>query len=125
MRASVFGCASVFVLVLFLFFLIFVIGQTVPTPLSLTEDHWMDVRARGWNLLVIEEEREKKKTWKTFCTLEWPAFGVGWLPKGTFDLPTIRAVRAVVVQKGPGSHPDEQPYIIAWEDLAQCPPQWV
>jgi hypothetical protein len=48
-----------FVLVLFLFFLIFVMGQTVSTPLSLTEDHWADIRARGQNLSVIV----KKKTW--------------------------------------------------------------
>ena len=63
----------------------------------------MDVRARGQNLSVMV----KKKLWQTFCTSEWPAFGVGWLPEGTFDLPTIRAVRAVVFQEGPEAHPDQ------------------
>jgi hypothetical protein len=37
----------------------------------------MDVRARGQNLSVMV----KKKLWQTFCTSEWPAFGVGWCPR--------------------------------------------
>ena len=106
---------SVFILYLFL---VFVMGQTVSTLLYLTEDHWTDVRARGRNLSV----RVKKKPWQTYCTSEWPTFGVAWPPKGTFDLPTIRAVKAIVFQEGPGSHPDQQPYITVWEDLAQFPP---
>jgi hypothetical protein len=112
--------SSVSVAVLFLF-VVFVMGQTVSTPLSLTKDHWTDIRARGQNLSVIV----KKKPWLTFCSSEWPAFGVGWPPKGTFDLPTIRAIKAVVFQEGPGSHPDQQPYITVWEDLAQYLPLWV
>ena len=102
---------SVFILSLFL---VFVMGQTVSTPISLTKDHWTDVRARGQNLSVIV----KKKPWHAYCTSEWHAFGVGWPPEGMFDLPTIRAVKAVVFQEGPGSHPDQQPYITVWEDLA-------
>ena len=78
----------------------------------------MDVRARGQNLSVMV----KKKLWQTFCTSEWPAFGVGWPPEGTFDLPTIRALRAVVFQEGLQAHPDQQPYITVWEDLARYPP---
>jgi hypothetical protein len=109
------------VFLLFLFFLVLVVEQTVSTPLSLTEDHWMDIRARGWNLSVMV----KKKPWQTFCTSEWPAFGVGWPPEGTFDLPTIRALRAVVFQEGLQAHPDQQPYITVWEDLMRFPPQWV
>ena len=106
------------VFVLFLVFLIFVMGKTVSTPLSLTEDHWMDVRARGQNLSVTV----KKKLWQTFCTSEWPAFWVGWPPEGTFDLPTIRAMRAIVFQEGPETHPDQQLYITVWEDLVRFPP---
>ena len=109
---------SVFVLSLFLFL---VMGQSVSTPLSLTEDHWTDVRARGQNLSVIV----KKKPWQSYCTLEWPTFGVGWPPEGTFHLPTIRAVKAIVFQEGSGSYPDQQPYITVWEDLARFPPAWV
>ena len=109
---------SVIVLCLLLFF---TMGQTVSTPLSLTKDHWTDVRARGRNLSV----KVKKKPWMTFCSSEWPVFGVGWPAEGTFYLPTIRAVKAIVFQEGPGSHPDQQPYIMVWEDLARYPPPWV
>ena len=108
------------VLFLYLLFFVFVMGQTVTTPLSLTKDHWMEIRARGRNLSV----EIKKKQWQTFCASEWPDFGVGWPPIGTFGLPTIRAVKAVVFHEGPGSHPDQQPYITVWEDLARSPPQW-
>ena len=81
-------------------------------------DYWTDIRLRGQNLSVTV----KKKLWQTFCTSEWPAFGVGWPPEGTFDLPTIRALRAVVFQEGLQAHPDQQPYITVWEDLARYPP---
>ena len=109
---------SVFILSLFL---VFVMGQTVSTLLYLTEDHWTDVRARGRNLSV----RVKKKPWLTFCSSEWPAFGVGWPAEGMFDLPTIRAIKAIVFQEGPGLHADQQPYITVWEDLARYSPPWV
>jgi hypothetical protein len=118
-------CLDVLVSLVFVFvlslFLVSVMGQTVSTPLSLTEDHWTDVRARGQNLSVIV----KKKPWQSYCTSEWPTFGVGWPPEGTFYLPTIRAVKAIVFQEGPGSPPDQQPYITVWEDLAQFLSAWV
>ena len=95
--------------------------QTVSTPLSLTEDHWTDVRARGQNLSIVV----KKKPWQSYCTLEWPTFRVGWPPGGTFHLPTIRAVQAIVLQEGPESHPDPQPSITVWEVLVRFPPAWV
>nr|XP_034342656.1 protein transport protein sec31-like [Arvicanthis niloticus] len=95
-------------------------GQTITTPLSLTLDHWGDVRARGHDLSVTV----RKGPWQTFCTSEWPTFDVGWPPEGTFDLLTIRAVKAIVFQEGPGSHPDQQPYILVWEDLTRYPPPW-
>ena len=112
--------SPVSVTVLFLF-VVFIMGQTVSTPLSLTKDHWTDVRARGRNLSVIV----KKKPWLTFCSSEWPAFGVGWPAEGMFDLPTIRAIKAIVFQEGPGSQPDQQPYITVWEDLARYLPPWI
>ncbi|XP_076784283.1 uncharacterized protein LOC143441096 [Arvicanthis niloticus] len=96
-------------------------GQAVTTPLSLSMDHWSDVRDRGRLLSVVV----KKGPWWTLCTSEWLIFNVGWPPRGTFDLPTIRAVRAVVFQEGSGSHPDHQPYITVWENLARYPPPWV
>lgn len=38
--------------ILFVCLLFLTMGQTVTTPLSLTTDHWTDVRARGQNLSV-------------------------------------------------------------------------
>ena len=37
----------------------------------------------------------------------------------------IFEVKAIVFQSGPGSHPDQQPYITVWQDLVQNPPSWV
>lgn len=65
------------------------------TALSLTWDHWMDARARRHNLSV----KIKKNPWQTLCASEWSTFDVSWPPEGTFDLPTIRAVRAVIFRK--------------------------
>ncbi|XP_006895047.1 PREDICTED: probable G-protein coupled receptor 82 [Elephantulus edwardii] len=31
----------------------------------------------------------------------------------------------LVFQEGPNGHPDQQPYIIVWQDLVQNPPPWV
>jgi hypothetical protein len=53
---------------------------------------------------------------------QWPAFDVGWPPEGTLDLIVISAVKDVVMQKRPGSQPDQVPYIRIWENLAQEPP---
>jgi hypothetical protein len=110
---------GVFFSVAILFWLVvFIMEQTVSTPLFLTKDYWTDVRASERNLSVMV----KKKPWLTFCSWEWPAFGVGLPAEGIFDLPTIRAVKAIVFQEGPGSHPDQQSYITVWEDLARYPP---
>lgn len=57
-------------------------GQTVTTPLSLTLDHWAEVKTRADNLSV----KIKKGRWRIFCASEWPSFKVGWPPEGTFDL---------------------------------------
>ena len=88
-------------------------------PFVLTKDYWIDIRARRQNLSV----EIKKKPWQTFCISEWPTFGVGCPPIGTFDLPTIRAMKAIVFQEGPGLYPDQQLYIMVWEDLVRSPPK--
>lgn len=85
-------------------------GQKVSTLLSLTLDHWAEVKNRVHNLLV----KVRKGPWQTFCTSEWPTFEVGWSPIETFDIATIRNVKAVVFQEGPGEHPDQQPHILVW-----------
>lgn len=50
---------------------------------------------------------------------------MGWPPEGTFDPAIIFAVKSVVVQPGPSEHLDQQPYILAWQDLAWNPPPWI
>lgn len=96
-------------------------GQTVTTPLSLTLDHWTEVKSRAHNLSV----QVKKGPWQTFCVSEWPTFDVGWPSEGTFNSEIILAVKAIIFQTGPGSHPDQEPYILTWQDLAEDPPPWV
>jgi hypothetical protein len=84
-------------------------GQSVSTPLSLTLEHWKEVRVRAHNQSV----EVRKGPWQTFCTSEWPTFGVGWPPEGAFDLSLMAAVRQIVFQEE-GGHPDQIPYIVTW-----------
>ena len=114
-------CQCVYVCFLCLFCVFRGTGRTVTTPLSLTLDHWTEVRSRAHNLSV----EIKKGPWQTFCISEWPAFDVGWPPEGTFDLTLIFEVKAIVFQNGPGSHPAQQPYITVWQDLVQNPLPWI
>lgn len=111
----------IFLLFVFLTTYELTMGQTVTTPLSLTLDHWTEVKGRGRDLSV----EIKKGPWRTFCSSEWPAFNIGWPTEGTFDLSVIFAVKEIVFQKEPGAHPDQQPYIVVWQDLVQNPPPWV
>ncbi|XP_062062406.1 uncharacterized protein LOC133770372 isoform X5 [Lepus europaeus] len=96
-------------------------GQGLTTPLSLTLDHWKEVRERAQNLSV----EVRKKNWTVFCTSDWPAFNVGWPWDGTFDSSVILQVKSQVCKEGKEGHPDQVPYIFVWEDLAQNPPKWV
>ena len=83
-------------------------GRTVTTPLSLTLDHWTEVRSRAHNLSV----EIKKGPWQTFGASEWSTFNVKWSLEGTFGLTLIFEVKAIVFQRGPGSHRDQQPYLV-------------
>ncbi|XP_048654625.1 pollen-specific leucine-rich repeat extensin-like protein 2 isoform X1 [Marmota marmota marmota] len=96
-------------------------GQSTSMPLSLNLDHWTKVRLRAQNLSFSV----KRRTWQTLCASEWPTFGVGWPPEGSFYSPLIRKVRDIAFQPGPHSHPDQQPYILTWQDLCESPPPWV
>nr|XP_045017193.1 uncharacterized protein LOC123464414 [Jaculus jaculus] len=96
-------------------------GQTVVTPLSLTLDHWKEVRSIASNHSVDV----KKGKWQTFCSAEWPTCNVGWPRDGTFNLTTILQVKAKVFDRGPHGQPDYVPYIVTWESLAVDPPLWV
>lgn len=95
-------------------------GQKVTTPLTLTLDHWTEVRTRAQNSSVDV----KKGPWQTFCSSEWPSFKVGWPPEGAFNLSLIFAVKRIIFQEE-GGHPDQVPYITVWQDLVQNPPPWV
>lgn len=95
-------------------------GQKVTTPLTLTLDHWTEVRTRAHNLSVDV----KKGPWQTFCSSEWPDFKVGWPPEGTFNLSLVLTVKRIIFQEI-GGHPDQIPYISVWQDLVQNPPPWV
>lgn len=91
------------------------------TPLSQILNHWSEVKTRAQNLSVTV----KKGRWQTYCTSEWPAFGVGWPPEDTLDQTIISSIRRIVSQPGPGSHLDQVPYIVVWENLASDPPSWL
>lgn len=54
------------------------------TPLSLTLDQWSEVKDRTHNMSV--EVKNGK----------WQTFGVGWTPKGSFDLTMILDDKAIV-----------------------------
>ena len=75
-------CQCVYVCFLCLFCVFRGTGWTVTTPLSLTLDHWTEVRSRAHNLSV----EIKKGPWQTFCASEWPTFNVKWSLEGTFGL---------------------------------------
>ena len=67
-------------------------GQSLTTPLSLMLNHWTEIRETGLKLSV----EVKRRQWQTLYASEWPAFGVGWPGIGTFDITTIRVVKAFV-----------------------------
>jgi hypothetical protein len=64
-------------------------GQTVTTPLTLTQKHWTDVLTRAINLCF----KVKKGPRQTFCSSKWPTYGVGWPSQGNFSLPVILGVK--------------------------------
>ncbi|XP_023047361.2 uncharacterized protein LOC111525929 isoform X1 [Piliocolobus tephrosceles] len=96
-------------------------GGAQSTPLSFLVNNFKDVKARGYNLSV----ELKKGKLMTFCRSEWPAFGVGWPPEGTFCLPIITKVKTKIFLPGRSGHPDQIPYILVWQDLVENPPPWL
>nr|AAO46144.1 gag protein [Recombinant M-MuLV/RaLV retrovirus] len=95
-------------------------GQSLTTPLSLTLDHWKDVRDRARDQSV----EIKKGKWQTLCTSEWPTYDVGWPVNGTFNKTTILQVKDLIFRQKPYGHPDQVAYIVTWESLAFSPPPW-
>ncbi|XP_073924622.1 protein-L-isoaspartate O-methyltransferase domain-containing protein 1 isoform X1 [Castor canadensis] len=96
-------------------------GQGQTTPKSLILSHFPEVKERALNAgLVI-----KKGKFDTFCSAEWPTFGVGWPIQGSLSLDLITKVKAVIFQPDNRGHPDQVPYILVWEDLVRNPPPWL
>ncbi|XP_055978462.1 LOW QUALITY PROTEIN: uncharacterized protein LOC130031220 [Sorex fumeus] len=96
-------------------------GQSPSTPLSLTLSHWSEVRSRARNLSLIIKKAKRQ----TFCSAEWPRFQVGWPSEGSFHLPTVLQVKGAIYRPAPRGHPDQEPYILVWQDLCEHPPPWV
>ena len=96
-------------------------GQGESTPLSLTTDHFSDVRARAHNLSLIV----KKSKLITFCSAAWPTFQVGWPPEGTFQPSIIQPVKGKIMAPDPWGHLDQVPYVMVWQDLVENPPKWL
>ena len=59
----------------------------------------------------------------TFCTLEWPTFGVVWPLERTLDVFMIGAVYNVIT--GDPGHPYQFPYIDQWLEIAYLRLLWV
>uniref|UniRef100_A0A4X2M3B4 Core shell protein Gag P30 domain-containing protein n=3 Tax=Vombatus ursinus TaxID=29139 RepID=A0A4X2M3B4_VOMUR len=81
------------------------------TPLSVVLQNFKQFRriAKGYEFQVTKENLS------TFCQQEWPTFGVGWPPEGTFDMTITGRVRKIAY--GTPGHPDQIPYITAWIDF--------
>ena len=82
-------------------------GADCNAPPSLTLDHCTEVRSRAHNLSL----EIKKGPWQTFCASEWPTVHLKCSLEGTFGFTLIFEVKAIVFQRGPGSHQDQQPYL--------------
>lgn len=96
--------------------------QILTTPLSLTLDHWTEVRDYASNQSV---KVKKKKNGKYFAPLNGPLLVWAGLGMELFNLATILQIKDKVSTKGPHSHPDQVPYIVTWEALVRDPSPWV
>lgn len=74
-------------------------------------------RARPYGFTVNSFDLQK------FCEREWPTFGVGWPPEGSYQRSLAARVQTVVY--GNPGHPDQIPYIQIWSDILADNPQWL
>ena len=96
-------------------------GQTQATPKSLILSHFPKVKEQALSMSL----GIKKGKLDTFCSVEWPSFGVGWPAQGSLSLDLIGKIKAIISRPGPEGHPDQLPYILVWENLAENPPSWL
>ena len=90
-------------------------------PPSLMLSHFSDIRERVHNLST--DTRRGK--FQIYCMSEWPTFDAGWPREGTFHLPIILQVKAVIFRDKPDCHSDQVPYILIWQDMIKNPPPWL
>jgi hypothetical protein len=57
---------------------------------------------------------------RTFCKIDWSAFGVGWLSEGSLDKVIVSRVFEVIV--GDPGYPAQFPYIDCWQDIVLSKP---
>ena len=74
------------------------------------------------SLLTVITVYIRRWRFQIYCISEWPTFGVGWPREGTSHLPIILQVKTVIFRDKPDGHPDQVPYILAWQDMTENPP---
>ncbi|XP_045386557.1 uncharacterized protein LOC123629763 [Lemur catta] len=94
-------------------------GCTNYSPLECFIKNFTDFqqRARPYGFTVNSFDLQK------FCEQEWPAFGVGWPPEGSYQRSLAARVQTVVY--GNPGHPDQIPYIQIWNDILADNPRWL
>jgi hypothetical protein len=60
---------------------------------------------------------------RTFCEIDWPAFGVRWPSEGSLDDVIINRVFEILV--GEQGYPDQFPYIDCWQDAVLSWSMWL
>ena len=67
-------------------------GQTQATPKSLILSHFPEVKKQALNMSL----GIKKGKLDTFCSVEWPSFGVSWPTQGSLSLDLIGKVKTII-----------------------------
>ena len=76
-------------------------GQAQATPKSLILSHFPEVKKQALNMSL----GIKKGKLDTFCSVEWPSFGVGWPTQGSLSLDLIGKVKTIISRQGPEEPP--------------------
>lgn len=83
--------------------------QSLVTHKSLFQSHFSEILKRACNMgLEI-----KKGKLNSLCYVEWPKFGVGWPPEGSYSQDLVSKIKAVITRPGRAGHLDQKPHIVA------------
>ncbi|XP_066089082.1 uncharacterized protein [Saccopteryx bilineata] len=93
--------------------------STLKSPFDCILSNFSDFQKRAQGYGGPPPDRE---TLQTLSQVEWPSLKVGWPSEGTFDLPIVFAVRAIIYQV---PHPDQYVYIDIWIDIATDKPGYI